>query len=175
MFTLSSCAERMVISEFYNNGEIYDLTIGMTEAEVINTLGVQPYEIQYNFQDESKVLMWNYRRPYHQVEREIKTTEAAINIQDPKWDDEEILHVHIENGKLSNYYTKFNKINDRKFREIVNLILDLIFFVKCYINFNSYFLLKQFIGQKCNFFMAPLVCAHKIAFNHIQRWDYPCL
>ena len=96
----------MVISEFTTTGEIYDLTIGLTEAEVINTLGVQPYEIQYNFQDESKVLMWNYRRPYHQVEREIKTTEAAINIQDPKWDDEEILHVHIENGKLSNYYTK---------------------------------------------------------------------
>ena len=43
---------------------------------------------------------------YHQVEREIKTTEAAINIQDPKWDDEEILHVHIENEGLSNYYTK---------------------------------------------------------------------
>ena len=106
LFTLSSCAERIVINEYTTTGEIYDLTIGMTEAEVINTLGVQPYEIQYNFQDESKVLMWNYRRPYHQVEREIKTTEAAINIQNPKWDDEEILHVHIENGKLSNYYTK---------------------------------------------------------------------
>ena len=27
-------------------------------------------EIQYNFQDQTKILMWNYRRPHHEVDRD---------------------------------------------------------------------------------------------------------
>ena len=105
--TLYSCtSNKMIINEFTTTGEIYNLKIGMSEAEVISTLGLSPYEIQYNFEDETKILMWNYRRPHHEVNRELKNTETALNVQNEKWKDEELLHVHITKGQLSNFYTK---------------------------------------------------------------------
>ena len=99
--SLYSCtSNKIIINEFTTTGEIYKLKIGMSEAEVISTLGLQPYEIQYNFEDQTKILMWNYRRPHHEVNRKMKNTESALNIQSEKWQDEEILHVHINNGNL---------------------------------------------------------------------------
>lgn len=112
--SLASCtSSKLVINEFTTTGEIYKLKIGMTEAEVITTLGVQPYEIYYNFQDQTKILMWNYRRPNHEVDREKKNTEAVLNVQSSKFVDEEILHVHINDGKLTNFYTDTGRASSK--------------------------------------------------------------
>ncbi len=121
--SLYSCtSNKMIINEFTTTGEIYNLKIGMSEAEVISTLGLSPYEIQYNFEDQTKILMWNYRRPHHEVNRELKNTETALNVQSAKWKDEEILHVHINNGQLSNFYTKSGKSSSKK---LINRKFDL--------------------------------------------------
>ena len=112
--SLVSCtSSKMTISEFTTTGEIYNLEIGMSEAEVITTLGLQPYEIQFNFEDQTKVLLWNYRRPHHEINRELKSSESVLNIQSPQWKDEEILHVHITDGKISNFYTKTGRSNSK--------------------------------------------------------------
>lgn len=113
--SLASCAtsSTLVINEFTTTGEIYKLQIGMTEAEVISTLGVQPYEIQYNFQDQTKILMWNYRRPHHEVDREKRNSAAVLNVQNSKFVDEEVLHVHITDGKLTNFYTDTGKASSK--------------------------------------------------------------
>jgi outer membrane protein assembly factor BamE (lipoprotein component of BamABCDE complex) len=124
LVSLASCtSSNITINEFTTTGEIYNLKIGMSEAEVITTLGIQPYEIQYNFEDQSKVLLWNYRRPHHEVNRETKNTASVLNIQNPKWKDEEILHVHIDNGKISNFYTKTGRSNSNG---LMNKKFDLI-------------------------------------------------
>jgi hypothetical protein len=110
--SFASCtSSKLIINEFTTTGEIYNLRIGMSEAEVISTLGLQPFELQYNFEDQSKILMWNYRRPHHEVNREVKNTMTALTIQNSKWKDEEILHVHMSNGTLANFYTKTGKSN----------------------------------------------------------------
>jgi|TARA_B110000967_G_scaffold208554_1_gene261153 hypothetical protein len=111
---LASCtSSKMIISEFTTTGEIYDLKIGMSEAEVIATLGLQPFEIQLNFDDQTKVLLWNYRRPHHEINRELKNSDSVLNVQNPQWKDEEILHVHITGGKLANFYTRMGSSNSQ--------------------------------------------------------------
>jgi len=112
--SLASCSSsKLIINEFTTTGEIYNLRIGMSEAEVISTLGLQPFEMQYNFENQTKILMWNYRRPHHEVNREVKNTQSALNVQNSKFKDEEILHVHISNGNLANFYTKTGKSNSK--------------------------------------------------------------
>jgi hypothetical protein len=112
--SFASCtSSKLIINEFTTTGEIYNLRIGMSEAEVISTLGLQPFELQYNFEDQSKILMWNYRRPHHEVNREVKNTMTALTIQNSKWKDEEILHVHITGGKLANFYTRMGSSNSQ--------------------------------------------------------------
>ena len=123
LVSFASCSStKLVINEFTTTGEIYNLKIGMSEAEVISTLGLQPFEIQYNFQDQTKILLWNYRRPHHEVNREVKNTETVLNVQNAKFKDEEILHVHITDGSLSNFYTKSGK---SKSQGLINKKFDL--------------------------------------------------
>lgn len=114
LVSLASCtSSKMIINEFTTTGEIYALKIGMSEAEVITTLGLQPFEIQFNFEDQTKVLLWNYRRPHHEVNRELKNSDNVLNVQNPQWKDEEILHVHITNGELTNFYTRTGRSNSK--------------------------------------------------------------
>ena len=67
---MSSCAtldNNLVTSEFTTTSKIYRLNVGMSEQAVINGLAVQPYEISYDLNSGEKVLIWNYKKPHHEV------------------------------------------------------------------------------------------------------------
>lgn len=94
-----------VTPEYTTTGEIYKLSVGMAEAEVISALGCQPYEIQFNFGDEAKILSWHYRRPHQEVKTENKNSERALTVETIKFKEAGMIHVYFENGKMTNFYT----------------------------------------------------------------------
>ena len=72
---LSSCgsSDSLVVKpEYTTTSSIYSLSVGMSEAKVIRELGVDPYDITYNLSENTKVLVWNYKRPYHEIVRNLK-------------------------------------------------------------------------------------------------------
>lgn len=77
----------------------------MTEADVIKTLGIQPYDIQFNLNEESKILTWYYRKPHHELKKPKADTEMVLTTQTPKYREEGVLHVYFSNGIMTNFYT----------------------------------------------------------------------
>ena len=107
LICLASCGTTMryVTPEYTTTGDIFKLNPGMTEAKVIQTLGIQPYEIQFNLNEESKILTWYYRKPHHELKKPKADTELVLSTQTPKYREEGILHVYFSNGVMTNFYT----------------------------------------------------------------------
>ena len=116
---MSSCAtldNNLVTSEFTTTSKIYRLNVGMSEQAVINGLAVQPYEISYDLNSVEKVLIWNYKKPHHEVRTSKANSEMALSPQTPLFKEEGVLYVYFKDGMMSNYYTDSGK------KESTNLI-----------------------------------------------------
>ena len=81
----------------------------MSEQAVINGLAVQPYEISYDLNSGEKVLIWNYKKPHHEVRNSKANSEMALSPQTPLFKEEGVLYVYFKDGMMSNYYTDSGK------------------------------------------------------------------
>jgi hypothetical protein len=67
---LASCASA---PSSYNSpnytkvSKIFELKSGMTQGDIINTLGVEPFDIYTNFENGYKVLLFKYKQEYQKV------------------------------------------------------------------------------------------------------------
>jgi len=105
---LSSCgsSDSLVVKpEYTTTSSIYSLSIGMSEAKVIRELGVDPYDITYNLSENTKVLVWNYKRPYHEIVRNLKGNKSTLASGSERFQDELKLYAHFKNGNLVRFYT----------------------------------------------------------------------
>tara|TARA_B110000196_G_C20769508_1_gene485934 strand:+ start:14 stop:433 length:420 start_codon:yes stop_codon:yes gene_type:complete len=105
---LASCGstESLVVKpEYTTTNSIYSLNVGMSESEVIKKLGLSPYDITYNLSKDTKVLVWKYKRPYHQIKRPLKGAKSSLSSGSERFLDDLKLFVHFTNGKLVRFYT----------------------------------------------------------------------
>ena len=72
----------------------------MTEARVIRELGVDPYDITYNMLENTKILVWNYKRPYHEISRKLKGSKSALTSGSERYQDDLKLYAHFKDGTL---------------------------------------------------------------------------
>ena len=91
--------------EYTTTEDIYSLTIGMSINEVINKLGVDPFDITYNLTDETKVLIWNYKQPYHEVKKDKHDT-ASLTSGVDKFQGDSKLYAQFRNNKLIRFFSK---------------------------------------------------------------------
>lgn len=66
--TTSSVSESPSVPRYTTVDQIYNLNIGMTMDEVNMTLGVKPYDIYTSFENGYKVLIYNYKHKYMNVD-----------------------------------------------------------------------------------------------------------
>lgn len=120
---LSSCSsESLVVKPEYTTTEsIYALNVGMSESQVIKKLGISPYDIKYNLSDNTKVLIWKYKRPYHEINRKSKGNKSSLSSGSERFKGDLELFATFSNGELIRYYTSsgekeskghFNKQHD---------------------------------------------------------------
>ena len=81
----------------------------MSEQAVINGLAIQPYEISYDLNSGEKVLIWNYKKPHHEVRTSKANSELALSPQTPLFKEEGTLYVYFKDGLMSNYFTDSGK------------------------------------------------------------------
>ena len=106
---ISSCATTntsySIEKEYTSTEDIYSLSIGMSVQEAINALGVDPFDITYNLTNETKVLIWNYKQPYHEVSRD-KNDNASLTSGEEKFKGDKKLYVQFRNNKLIRFYSE---------------------------------------------------------------------
>jgi hypothetical protein len=91
IFVFSSCgsSDSLVVKpEFTTTGSIYSLNVGMSESNVISELGMSPYDITYNLSENTKVLVWNYKRPYHEINRKSKGDKSTLSSGSKRYQDD---------------------------------------------------------------------------------------
>lgn len=117
IIVFSSCgsSESLVVKpEYTTTSSIYSLNVGMTEARVIRELGVDPYDITYNMSENTKILVWNYKRPYHEISRKLKGSKSALTSGSERYQDDLKLYAHFKDGTLIRYYTDSGMGNSKK-------------------------------------------------------------
>ena len=117
IFVFSSCgsSDSLVVKpEFTTTGSIYSLNVGMSESNVINELGMSPYDITYNLSENTKVLVWNYKRPYHEINRKSKGDKSTLSSGSKRYQDDHKLYAHFTNGVLVRFYTDSGMDNSKK-------------------------------------------------------------
>ena len=107
---ISSCGSTNTTSyaiekEYTSTEDIYSLSIGMSVQEAINALGVDPFDITYNLTNETKVLIWNYKQPYHEVKKD-KHDNASLTSGDETFQGDKKLYVQFRNNKLIRFYSE---------------------------------------------------------------------
>lgn len=105
---LASCGptESLVVKPQYTTtNSIYSVNIGMSESEVIKTLGLEPYDITYNLSKNTKVLVWKYKRPYHEITKNSKGKSSSLHSGSERYQDDLKLLAHFSNGRLIRFYT----------------------------------------------------------------------
>ena len=103
---ISCGSESLVVKpEYTTTNAIYSLNIGMTESQVIQKLEISPYDITYNLSKNTKVLVWQYKRPYHEILRTSKGNKTALSSGSARFKDDLKLYAHFTNGKLMRFYT----------------------------------------------------------------------
>jgi len=111
LLILSSCGSTGVSNsysmekEYTTTEDIYSLAIGMSMNQVINKLGVDPFDITYNLTDETRVLIWNYKQPYHEVKND-KHDASSLTSGADKFQGDKKLYVHFKNDKLIRFYSE---------------------------------------------------------------------
>ena len=113
---ISSCgpSESLVVKpEYTTTDAIYSLNIGMTESQVIKKLGLSPYDITYNLSKDTKVLIWKYRRPYHNILKKSKGDKSVLSSGSERYKDDLKCFAHFTNGKLVRFYTDSGKDNSQ--------------------------------------------------------------
>lgn len=91
LLVFSSCgsSESLVVKpEFTTTSSIYSLNVGMSESRVIDELGISPYDITYNLSKNTKVLVWNYKRPYHEINRKSKGNKSSLTSGSKRYQDD---------------------------------------------------------------------------------------
>ena len=91
--------------EYTTTEDIYSLAIGMSINQAIAKLGVDPFDITYNLTDETKVLIWNYKQPYHEVKKDKHDT-ASLTSGVDKFQGDKKLYVQFKNNKLIRFYSE---------------------------------------------------------------------
>jgi hypothetical protein len=105
---LTSCfsSESLVVKpEYTTTNSIYSLNVGMSESQVIKKLGLSPYDITYNLSKDTKVLVWKYKRPYHEINRAAKGNKSSLSSGSEKFKDDLKLFAHFTKGELVRFYT----------------------------------------------------------------------
>ena len=108
LLVFSSCgsSESLVVKpEFTTTSSIYSLNVGMSESRVIDELGISPYDITYNLSKNTKVLVWNYKRPYHEINRKSKGNKSSLTSGSKRYQDALKLYAHFTDGVLVRFYT----------------------------------------------------------------------
>jgi len=108
LIVLASCgsAESLVVTPEYTiTNSIYSLNVGMSESQVIKRLGLSPYDITYNLSKNTKVLVWKYKRPYHEINRTSKGSKSSLSSGSERFKDDLKLFAHFTNGELVRFYT----------------------------------------------------------------------
>jgi hypothetical protein len=100
--------------EYTTTDAIYSLNIGMTESQVIKKLGLSPYDITYNLSKDTKVLIWKYKRPYHNILRKSKGDKSALSSGSARYKDDLNCFVHFTNGRLVRFYTDSGRDNSQR-------------------------------------------------------------
>ena len=108
IIVLASCgsSESLVVKpEYTTTNSIYSLNVGMSESQVIKKLGLSPYDITYNLSKDTKVLVWKYKRPYHEINRAAKGNKSSLSSGSEKFKDDLKLFAHFTKGELVRFYT----------------------------------------------------------------------
>jgi len=111
LLLLTSCGSTGVSNsysmekEYTTTEDIYSLAIGMSMNQVITKLGVDPFDITYNLTDEARVLIWNYKQPYHEVKND-KNDASSLTSGVDKFKGDKKLYVHFKNDKLIRFYSE---------------------------------------------------------------------
>jgi len=85
----------------------------MSESQVIKKLGLSPYDITYNLSKNTKVLVWKYKRPYHEINRKSKGSKSSLSSGTEKFKDDLKLFAYFTNGELVRFYTDSGKSNSQ--------------------------------------------------------------
>jgi hypothetical protein len=108
IIVLVSCgsSESLVVKpEYTTTNSIYSLSVGMSESEVIRKLGLSPYDITYNLSKNTKVLVWKYKRPYHEINKGSKGSKSSLYSGSERFKDDLKLFAHFTKGELVHFYT----------------------------------------------------------------------
>ena len=116
IIVLASCGstESLVVKPEYTTTDlIYSLNVGMSESEVIKKLGLSPYDISYNLSKDTKVLIWKYKRPYHEINKKSKGNKSSLSSGSERFKDDLKLFAYFTNGELVRFYTDSGKSNSK--------------------------------------------------------------
>ena len=75
---------------------------------------MSPYDITYNLSENTKVLVWNYKRPYHEINRKSKGDKSTLSSGSKRYQDDHKLYAHFTNGVLVRFYTDSGMDNSKK-------------------------------------------------------------
>ena len=80
LIVLQSCSptEFVQSSKFTTITNALKLQMGMSKADVVNTLGIAPYDLLVNQKDDNSIYVWNYKK----VERKTHPVKVKLNDAD---------------------------------------------------------------------------------------------
>ena len=114
VFASCGSSESLVVKPEYTTTDlIYSLNVGMSESQVIKKLGLSPYDITYNLSKNTKVLVWKYKRPYHEINRSSKGSKSSLSSGTERFKDDLKLFAYFSDGELVRFYTDSGKSNSQ--------------------------------------------------------------
>ena len=109
-FAFSAFAQKS-IPEYTTVDKLYKVSPGMTEEKVTSILGIPPYDIYHDVENNCKVLVWYYRHKQHTIPSSQEDTEASLSGGKTTYiNTEKVYLTFSENDKkLINYFTDQGK------------------------------------------------------------------
>jgi hypothetical protein len=99
------------IPEYTTIDKLYKVSPGMTEKEVTDIVGIPPYDIYHDVENNCKVLVWNYRHKQHTIPSSHEDTRESLSGGKTTYiNTEKVYMTFSENDKkLVNYFTDQGK------------------------------------------------------------------
>lgn len=110
VFAFTAIAQES-IPEYTTTDKLYKISPGMTEEKVTSILGIPPYDVYHDVEDNCKVLVWHYRHKHHTIPSSQEDTRTSLSGGTPTFIKTAKVYVTFSENdkKLINYFTDEGK------------------------------------------------------------------